>query len=282
MARSIDISSEMAEGFALPPFGLDRAVIEAIVVPGTGEHFHYRHGLPRFDDAVLPYISSASLACGLHSGDPLTLQRALPALLERGVRVGAHPSYPDVFRFGQRRIELAANELQAVVLYQLGALAGVLAGHNERIQHLKAHGALQFDLSYDERVATVVADAVQAFDPHIVIVLMAGAPCVNVLRRCGARVAEEAFVDRGYEASGRIVSRDHPRALIADPAEAAERMLRMVLEDVGTSVDGECFPLRADTFCMHSDTPNAGAIMAAVDAALHEHGVERRPLAEIL
>ena len=279
--RAVDISSEMAEGFALPLLGVGLEVIETLVLPNTKEKFHYRHGLPRFDADVLPYISSVSLSCGLHSGDPVLLRRVIPTLTEKGIRIGAHPSYPDVFRFGQYRMALNRAELEAVLLYQLGALGGVLRAYGEVIQHVKCHGALQFDVSYEAPIFDVLAAVVKKFDPSIIIVLLAGSPCVKQGDRLGIRVVEEGFIDRGYDQNGRLVPRNHPKALLTDPAQAADQLMQIVLDGEVTSVEGTKVPINAKTFCMHSDTPGAGAIAKAVDEALRAQGVDRRSLAEI-
>lgn len=281
-ALLIDINSEMAEGFDLPPCGIDLATLESIALPGSGARFHARHGMARFDHEVMPYVSSVSLACGAHSGDPLVLQRTIPTLVMRGIKIGAHPSYPDIFRFGQHRIDMDPSQLEAVILFQLGALGAVLKAHGERIQHVKCHGALQTDVSYDPTVTKAMVRAIRAYDSEIVLVLMAGSPCVAVARDLGVTVAEEAFLDRGYGVDGRIVARNHPAALLKDPHEAATRTVRMVLAGEGTSVDGVHFALRADTYCIHSDTPNVSALITAIDRALRESGVQRRPLKEVL
>lgn len=282
MGVTIDLSSEMAEGFALPPLGIERQVLENLVLPASGETWHHRHRLPRFDREVMPYLSSVSLSCGLHSGDPVVLQQLIPELASRGIRIGAHPSYPDTFRFGQNAMPLDIHELEAVFLYQLGALEGVLRAYGQKIQHVKCHGALYFDLCYNERVGKTIFAALRKFDPTIILVLLAGSPLVNDARSQGLRVAEEGFVDRGYDRTGRLVPRAHPDALILEPGTAARRMVEMVLQGQITSVEGEQIPLHAQTFCLHSDTPGADAIAAAVVSELQAAGVSIRPLEEII
>jgi UPF0271 protein len=282
VTRAVDFSSEMGESFVLPLFGVGRKVIESLVIPGTGERFHYRHGLERFDDAVMPFLTSVHLACGLHSGDPVVLQRSIPAFTKQGIAIGAHPSYPDIFRFGQNRVDLAPDELEAVILFQFGALDGVLRAHGRRIQHVKCHGALMFDVAYDPAVCDAMIGAIQKFDPALILVLMAGTPSVTYARGKGIRVAEEGFVDRGYDQTGNLVSRQHPKALILDPAEAADRLVQMVIEGETISVEGKKIALRAQTFCIHSDTPGAGAIMACVSAAMKSSGISMKPMSEVV
>jgi UPF0271 protein len=278
---AIDISSEMAEGFALPPGGVPVEVLSTLTLPETGGGFHPRHAIDRFDDDVMPVISSVHLACGLHSGDAVIIQRMLPRLTERGIQLGAHPSYPDVFRFGQVRIDLSHDELVAVLLYQFGALQGVLAGFGERVRHVKCHGALAFDVAYEEWACNAMADAIRAFDPELVLVLMAGAPGAEWARARGLRVIEEGFIDRGYGPDGRLAPRDHPKALHETPDAAVAQLLEFVRDGAVTAVDGTKVPLHARTFCLHSDTPAAAGIAQAVRAAVEREGLTVRPLGEL-
>lgn len=282
METMVDLSSEMGEGFALPPLGLDLRVLEDLTLPGSGERWHQRHRMPRLDHEVLPSISSVSLACGLHSGDPVVLRRLIPELKTRGIRIGAHPSYPDMFRFGQVSMRLDTEDIEAIVLYQLGALDGVLRGFGERIQHIKFHGALAFDVAYDEKVGEAVVHALDKFDSRIILVVLAGSLLARYARGRGLRVAEEGYVDRGYDSAGRLVKRDHPGALVTSPDVAAQRVLDMVTKGEVTSVQGDRVPVHAQTFCLHSDTPRAGAIGRAVVSTLREAGVSIRPLADIV
>ena len=283
LPAAVDLASELAEGFALPPFGLPRAVIDGITVPETGERFHPRHAMPRFDDDVLDCISTAYLACGLHSGDPVMLSRVVPDLVARGIAAGAHPSYPDVFHFGQQRVDLADDALEAVILYQFGALAGVLRPFDRRVEAVKCHGALMFDVAADERVCRTMVRAVKTFDPEMIHVIQAGTPGLDWARDAGLRVAAEGFIDRGYGRDGTILPRSHPRALHAEPAAAAAQLLGMVCQRRLVSADdGTQLPFAAETFCLHADTPGAGAMGATVRTALDEAGIEVRPLRTIL
>jgi 5-oxoprolinase (ATP-hydrolysing) subunit A len=279
---AIDISSDMGEGFALPPFGLELETIKSIVVPRTGERFHERHSCTRHDDAVLSVVSSLSLACGLHSGDAVLLNRWIPAALSRRIRLGAHPSYPDLFRFGQRRMDLAAPDLEAVILYQLGALSGLLAAHRSRIQHVKCHGALQFDVSYEEHACRALISAIKKFDPSIIVVLLSGAPMVQFAKASGLTVAEEIAIDRGYDREGRMLPRSHAQALLSDPAEVAIRIARLVRSGELVAHDGSIVRVSADTVCLHSDSPGAEAFVPAIRRALDREGVKIRPIGEFL
>lgn len=275
---AIDIATELAEGFALPPGGIPTSVLADVVLPESERPFHARHAADRFDDEVLPVISSAHLACGLHSGDPLMIQRVVPLLVACGVQIGAHPSYPDVFNFGQERIPMAPDELVAVLLYQFGALQGVLTAHGERVRHVKCHGALYFDIAEEAWACDCLIAAVKAFDPTMTLVLPAGTPCVDQARAAGLAAVEEGYADRGYGTDGRILPRHHPKALIDSATDAARQVIGMSRDGRVTTDDGSTIPLRARTFCLHSDTPSAGEFARAIVEAVRRDGIDIKPI----
>jgi UPF0271 protein len=282
MQQAIDISSEMAEGFVLPPFGIPLEDLQGMTISATGETFHRRHLMPRHDDAVVPFISSVSLSCGLHSGDPVLLRRTASKMIAGGIHIGAHPSYPGVFGFGQDRVMLSDEDLEAVLLYQIGAVAAVVQGLGAQLRHVKCHGPLSMDISYDERICNTMLNAVQKFDPGLVIVFMANSPGLAFARARGLRAAAEGYIDRGYASDGRLVPRQHPQALLTDPKQAALRIVEIVCDQQVTCVDGSKTALQADTVCLHSDTPGAAEFAAAVTTALRARGVAVKPLASLL
>ena len=279
---AIDIATELAEGFALPPAGIPTSILADLVLPEGDRSFHPRHTADRFDEQVLPVISSAHLACGLHSGDPLMIQRLVPSLTARGIQIGAHPSYPDVFNFGQDRIQMTPDELIAVLLYQLGALQGVLDAHGERVRHVKCHGALYFDIAEESWACDCLIAAAKAFDPAIILVLPAGTPSVPQARAAGLTVVEEGYADRGYGRNGRILPRDHPKALIASAEDAARQVIGMVRDGEVTADDGSKVPFGARTFCLHSDTPSAGDFAQAIVDAVQRDGIDIKPLGALV
>jgi UPF0271 protein len=281
MKKAIDISSEMAEGFVLPPFGIPLEDVASIKIAGTGAAFHRRHLMARYDEDVVPFISSVSLSCGLHSGDPVLLRRTAAKLIGKGIHLGAHPSYPGVFGFGQDRVALPDEDLEAVLLYQFGAVAAVVGSLGARLRHVKCHGPLSMDISYDERICNVMLNAVQKFDPELFVVFMANSPGLAFARNRGLRAAAEGYIDRGYGRDGRIVPRQHPQALLTKPEQAAQRILEVVCDQQVTCVDGSKIALQADTFCLHSDTPGAAEFGAAVSHALSAHGIAVKPLANL-
>ena len=279
---AVDLSTELAEGFVLPPAGIPTDVLQATVIPETGLGFHPRQTMARADDALLGMISSAYLACGLHSGDPLVMHRLIPKLLEKDIQIGAHPSYPDIFNFGQTRIKMSPDELTSVFLYQFGALDGVLRAFGQKIRTVKCHGALYYDVAEQEWACGALIDAVRAFDPEIIVISPAIAPTLPQLESSGLRVAAECYADRRYNAIGGIVDRSHPRALLSSAMQAANQIIGVVKDGVVEAEDGTMVPMRANTFCLHSDTPGAGAMGKAVVAALLAENVAIKPTTEIV
>ncbi len=280
--RAVDLSTELAEGFVLPPAGIPTDVLKRTVVPETGRSFHPRQTMERADDALLPIITSAYLACGLHSGDPLVLRRLIPTLLENDIRIGAHPSYPGIFNFGQDHIDMTADELVSVFLYQFGALDGVLREFGQRIRTVKCHGALYYDVSEEEWACAALIEAVRAFDPELIVVAPAVSGTLDQVKASGLRVAAECYADRRYGPSGRIVDRSHPRALLESAEEAAAQIVSVVQNGTVEAEDSTMVPMTADTFCLHSDTPGAGEMGKAVVDALRAENIAIRPATELI
>ena len=229
--------------------------------------------MPRFDDVLIERVTSASVACGVHSGDPAILSSVVRRLVARDVAVGAHPSYPDAFRFGQKRVEMERWELEASLLFQLGALGAITTAAGSRLHHVWCHGALSFDVSYDSGVCEVMVGAIRKYDPELTLVLMANGAAIPWARTSGIRVATLAFLDRGYDASGRIVPRNHPGALLQDPGDVAERAVDLVRDGVLQAVDGTRVPVSADMILLHCDTPRAGEMANAAVRRLADIGV---------
>ncbi len=280
--RAVDLSTELAEGFVLPPAGIPAEVLKRTVIPETGLSFHPRQTMERADDALLPIITSAYLACGLHSGDPLVLRRLIPTLLENDIRIGVHPSYPGIFNFGQDHIGMTQDELVSVFLYQFGALDGVLREFGRRIRTAKCHGALYYDVSEEAWACEALIEAVRAFDPELIVVAPAVSGTLDQLKASGLRVAAECYADRRYGPNGRIVDRTHPQALLESAEDAAAQIVNVVRNGTVEAEDGTMVPMAADTFCLHSDTPGAADMGRAVVEALHAEGVAIKATTELI
>ncbi len=234
------------------------------------------------DAAVLPGLTSASVACGLHAGDPSVMAETVARAREHGVAVGAHPGYADLQGFGRRPMKLPPAEIRALLLYQMGALSAFCRAAGVDLQHVKPHGALYNQAAVDEGLARAVAEAVLAFDRSLVLVALANSRLAAAGRAAGLPVAEEAFADRGYLASGDLVPRGHPQALLRDPAAAASRVVRMLADGVVEAVDGTPVGLRPQTICVHGDTPGAAAFVREVRAALEKAGVAVVPMRQVV
>ncbi len=232
------------------------------------------------DEAVLVYVTSANVACGFHAGDPTVIDRTVARAVGAGVAVGAHPGHCDLRGFGRREIAADPAEVEADVLYQIGAVAAFARAHGARLTHVKPHGALYSQAARDEPLARAVARGMARFSRDLALVGLAGSLTLRQAAEAeGLRFAAEAFADRAYDAEGRLVPRSRPGALIADPAFAAARALRIVRDRVVTSVEGVEVPMHADTLCLHGDNPRALAIARAVREALEGAGVSVRALA---
>ncbi|MEW6490260.1 MAG: 5-oxoprolinase subunit PxpA [Thermodesulfobacteriota bacterium] len=234
------------------------------------------------DEEVLRYVTSANVACGFHAGDPLAMERTVRAARERGVAVGAHPGFPDLVGFGRRHLETAPGEVRCDLLYQIGALEAFCRVQGVALQHVKPHGALYNLAARDERVAAEVADAVLAFDPRLILVVLAGSAAARVAAEKGCRVAAEAFPDRAYRADGALAPRGQPGAVIHDPDAVERRVVDLVTRGRLTAIDGSLVALRADTLCVHGDTPGAPELARRLRQALEAAGAEVVPLDRVL
>lgn len=277
MKRTIDFTTEMGEGFALPPFGLSLEFWRTM--EAKGERIHPRQFMQRFDDELMPHVSSASLACGVHSGDPAVLCSVVGQLAQRGTGIGAHPSYPDPFRFGQKRVQMTSAELEASILFQLGALGAIAKGAGKRLQHVWCHGALGFDVSFEPEICDVMIGAIRKYDPELTLVLMVAGVAVPHAKKSDIRIATLAFLDRGYGPEGRIVPRNHPEALLKSAAAVEARVADIVRDGVVRAVDGTPIPADVDMILVHCDTPGAGDMAQGVVRALARLNVAIKPLA---
>lgn len=212
------------------------------------------------DDALLGVVSSANIACGAHAGDPSVMRRTVRAAKAAGVAIGAHPGFPDREHFGRREMSLHAQAIEDSVIYQIAALAGMAAAEGGALAHVKPHGALYNMAARDQSMADAIACAIAIVDPSLVMVGLPASALERAAEKAGLAFAAEGFADRAYEPDGSLVARTKPGALITDPAAAAEGALRLARAG------------HVRTICIHSDTPGAAAIGAAVRRALDEAG----------
>lgn len=230
------------------------------------------------DAALLPLITSANVACGLHAGDPSTIDETVAQALAHGVRVGAHPGYPDRESFGRVRMEMPADAIENLVLYQVSALEGFVRARGGTLTHVKPHGALYHAGAEFPDIARAIAEGVRRVRTSLILVGSAGSMLMEAGRDAGLPVAAEAFADRRYLPDGTLVSRTEPGALLTDPDEAAEQALGLARDGVVKARDGSRLRIRADTICLHGDTPGAPAIARRIRERFREEGIRIAPL----
>lgn len=228
------------------------------------------------DEALLGLISSANVACGWHAGDAATMLQTVRWAIERGVAIGAHPSYPDRENFGRTEMQRAPELVYADVLYQIGALAAMVRAQGGELVHVKPHGALYNQAARDPALAEAIVRAVRDFDSDLVFFGLAGSAMVKVAREAGLRVKEEVFADRGYNPDGSLVKRGTPGALHEDEAVALDQTLTMVREQRVRAIDGTWVPIRAETVCLHGDGAHALAFARRIRERLGAEGIAIR------
>ncbi|HEX5012835.1 MAG TPA: 5-oxoprolinase subunit PxpA [Candidatus Limnocylindrales bacterium] len=225
------------------------------------------------DADLIPLVTSVNVACGAHAGDPLTIERTVRLAASHGVAVGAHPGYPDLVGFGRRDLAMAPDDLEASIVYQVGAVAAFAADAGVPLRHVKAHGALYNAAARDAALAAVVARAIARVSPSLVLVGLAGSALLEAGRAAGLATAAEAFADRAYEADGSLRSRGQPGAVHEDPAVVAAQALSIARDWVVTAHDGSPVAVQADTICIHGDSPGAVGFARAVRETLTGAGV---------
>jgi 5-oxoprolinase (ATP-hydrolysing) subunit A len=229
-------------------------------------------------ESIMGSLTSVNIACGGHAGDERTMKATVEQALRFGLAIGAHPGYPDRANFGRVEMNLAADGVADSVFEQVRMLGEIAARCGARLTHVKAHGALYNQAARDRVLAQAIADGVARWSRDVILVGLAGAVMLDVFRKAGFPVAGEAFADRRYEADGSLRSRKYDDALIRDPAEAGRQALRLVERGTVIAHDASEVVVKAQTICIHSDTPGALSIAAAVAQALSDAGVPLRAL----
>jgi 5-oxoprolinase (ATP-hydrolysing) subunit A len=246
--RRIDINSDLAEGFG-----------------------QYRCG---DDDAMLAIVTSANVACGFHAGDPEIMARTFKIAKERGVVVGAHPGFPDLWGFGRRRIPFSTGEIERLFAYQLGAAQALATYSGHRIAYVKSHGALGNIAETDPAVADALARAVAAVDRSLAFLTIALSQQEKSAAAAGLRTIAEIYADRGYDDQGHLIPRGQPGALITDADQAAERVLAMIDAGAIITASGQRLPTPISSVCVHSDSPHAVETARRLRGQLETAGVE--------
>lgn len=232
------------------------------------------------DDAqILDCVTSANIACGGHAGDPETMYRTLRLAAQKGVRVGAHPGYVDREGFGRRVIPMAVDEIGRMVVAQVGALVALARLAGTEVRYVKPHGALGNLAAADRGVAAGIVAAIQGLDPQLAVLAISGTMLEQVAREQGVAAYSEVFADRAYQPNGQLVPRSQPGAVLDDAKQAADRLVGYLRSGRMPVAGGEPIALRADSICVHGDSPHAVEMARHIRARLQAEGVVLTPFA---
>lgn len=226
------------------------------------------------DEAILPYISSANIACGFHAGDPQVMRKTVKLALEKGIAIGAHPGLPDLQGFGRRQMAVSPEEAYGLVLYQIGALWALVKAEGGKLHHIKPHGALYNMAAVNGPLAEAIAEAVFKLDSGLILYGLAGSELVKAGRKIGLSTAQEVFADRTYQQDGTLTSRNQSDALLTNPRDAARQVLRMVQQAKVKSQQGTDVAIQADTICIHGDGPHALQFAQQIHRELLNAGIK--------
>ncbi len=225
------------------------------------------------DAAILPYVSSANIACGYHAGDAATMRETVACAIAHGVAIGAHPGLPDLQGFGRRFMQISEQQAYDMAVVQIGSLAAVAASQGARLNHVKAHGMLYNMAVKDRALARGLARAVHDVDKSLVFFGLAGSIMIEEAQTLGLRTANEVFGDRSYQPDGSLTARHQPGAMITDVQKSIEQVLHMVQERTIIAQDGTRVTVQADTLCLHGDQPDAVEFAKAIRQALKESNI---------
>jgi UPF0271 protein len=256
MAKFIDLNADMGESYGRWKLGVD--------------------------EEIMPYLSSANVACGFHGGDPHVMRKSVELAIKHGVAIGSHPSLPDLMGFGRRVMDVTPQELKDYLCYQTGALREFCRAAGVELQHTKPHGILYSMIEKDEPLATAVAESARESGRDLILMALGSGNYDRLARKMGVRVASEGFADRAYNVDLTLVSRKLPGSLITDPQKAAAQAVKMAMESKVRTIDGVEIDISVQTICCHGDTPGAQNIVRAVREALDRAGCQVKPLREWL
>jgi UPF0271 protein len=228
------------------------------------------------DEAVIPLISSANVACGFHAGDPHVMRRTVALCEQHGVRIGAHPGLPDLLGFGRRRMAVTPDEVRDYFTYQIGALRAFVEETSQKLQHVKMHGAL-----FEMALADPPLNRAMCAAAGNLIWLTPAGPSATVARECGLKVVEEFYADRAYHPNRSLVSRKLPGAVIHDTQPIRRRVVQALEAGTVTTIEGETVALEFSSICVHGDTPEALEIVRLIRQVCAERGIAIQPLSEL-
>jgi len=228
------------------------------------------------DEAVFPYITSCSIACGFHGGDADHMKHTVKSAVSQGVRIGAHPSYPDLAGFGRREMQIPHEELKSIIKEQVTALKEIADMEGGRLEYVKPHGALYNTIARDLEEARTVYEAIREVDASLSVMGLAGSIAQKVARELNLEFIPEAFADRVYEPDGTLMSRSKKEAVISDPDKAVAQVLSILIAREVVTSNGTVLPMSAASICIHGDNPAAVDILCALDQSLKNHHITKK------
>lgn len=226
------------------------------------------------DEKILPYVTSANIACGFHGGDPAVMERTVALAIKYRVKIGAHPGLPDIQGFGRRNMDISLQEAYQMVVYQIGALQAFVTAQGGMMHHVKPHGALYNMAAKRPDLAQAIAQAVFKVNPTLTLYGLAGSELIKAGQEVGLKVANEVFADRTYQPDGSLTPRSHPQALIYDATQAVNQVMEMVKWGKVTAVTGEQLSIQAETLCLHGDSLHALTFARTIRGKLEETGIQ--------
>jgi len=226
------------------------------------------------DERVFPLITSANVACGFHAGDPVIMQRSVELAIRHRVSIGAHPGTPDLLGFGRRRMDLESQEIESLLIYQIGAIETMARAHGAVMRHVKPHGWLYNEAARNLDLARVIARAVKKVSPRLVLFGLSGSFLIRAAEEEGLPFAREAFVDRAYLEDGTLAPRSRPGAVITNPDRAANQALRIAQAKEVICLQHEEIHVAADTLCVHGDNPEVLRVLREVRKVLGQHQIQ--------
>lgn len=229
-----------------------------------------------YDEMTIPHVTSINIACGFHASDPDNMAKTVQLAKKHGIAVGAHPGYPDLVGFGRRPMALTAEEVKNTVIYQIGALEAFCRACGIALQHVKVHGALYNTAEKDLTISLAIAEAIKAVNPALYMLCLANSQMSVAARQTGVPFVEEAFADRAYTDQGTLVPRKIAGSVLHDIELVASRVVKMVKENTVTSIDGNEVFIKAQTICVHGDTPGAVDMVKAIRVALGRENIALR------
>jgi UPF0271 protein len=225
------------------------------------------------DADVMPFITSANIACGFHAGDPATIRKTVKLAVDAGVAIGAHPSLPDLMGFGRRAMKVSPQDMYDLVVYQAGAVEAFARAAGAKLHHVKCHGALYNMAAMDEGLSDAMVRAVKDLGSGVILYCLSQSKNFQLAKKANVPVAGEVFADRGYSDDGTLAPRDKPGGMIEDPQASVKQVLGMIEEGYVTSLSGKRVPVAPDTLCLHGDQPGAVTFAKKLRETFKERGI---------